>query len=65
MRYSYESHRSAKFKHGLEEDLLEFGSNMGRRLSSGNWEIEIFKTPEEEEKTKKEQFRVTRGGKVC
>lgn len=64
LRYSYESHKSARFKHGLEEDLLEFGNNMRRRLSNGNWEIEIFKTPEEE-KTKKEQFRITRGGKVC
>lgn len=38
---------------------------MRRRLNSGTWETEIFKTPEEEEKTEKEQFRVTRGGKVC
>lgn len=37
---------------GLKKISFKFGSNM-RRLSNGNWEIEIFKTPEEE-KSKKE-----------
>ena len=37
---------------------------MRRRLRSRVWEIEIFKTLEEEEKTEKEQqFRITRGEK--
>lgn len=38
---------------GLKKISFKFGSNMRRRLSNGNWEIEIFKTPEEE-KSKKE-----------
>lgn len=40
--------------HGLEEDLLEFGSNV-RRLRSDVWEMGILKTLEAGETTEQEQ----------